>query len=207
MRRGSAAFRRGLEEAGFVEGRNVAIEYRWAEGRYDRLPASAADLVGRQVSVITAVTTPAAVAAKAATQTIPIVFEMGTDPVEVGLVASLNRPGGNLTGCKLMHVELTPKRLELLSELVPQARLFSLLVKPDNPETERIVRDTQEAARAKGVQLPDPEGQRRRRNRRRFRVPRRSERRCAIGRHRSVLLQPAKAARRAGSTRCRSGDL
>ena len=147
-----AAFRRGLEEAGFVEGRNVAIEYRWAEGRYDRLPALAADFVGRRVSVITAVTTPAAVAAKAATQTIPIVFEMGTDPVEVGLVASLNRPGGNLTGVSLLNVELAPKRLELLHELAP-APIIGLLINPNNRNADIISRDVAAAARTLGLTL------------------------------------------------------
>ena len=133
----------------------MAIEYRWAEGRYDRLPALAADLVGRKVDVIVASGgAAAALAAKNATSTIPIVFIGVGDPVAVGLVASLARPGGNLTGVSILAVELMPKRLELLSELVPQARVIALLVNPNNPNAERIMRDMQEAARAKGVQLP-----------------------------------------------------
>jgi ABC-type uncharacterized transport system substrate-binding protein len=149
-----AAFLRGLSETGYVEGQNVAIEYRWAEGRYDRLPALAADLVGSKVDVIvTSGGTPAALAVKNATSTIPVVFETGVDPVETGLVASFARPGGNLTGVTILTAELNPKRLELLSELVPEARVIALLVNPNNPRTERIIRDVQEAARAKGVQL------------------------------------------------------
>jgi putative ABC transport system substrate-binding protein len=148
-----AAFREGLGEAGYVEGQNVAIEYRWAEGSYDRLPALAADLVGRQVDVIAADAIPAARAAKNATTTTPIVFEVGIDPVEFGLVAGFARPGGNLTGVGFLTVELMPKRLELLSELVPQAGAFVLLVNPTNENAEHVVRDGQDAARAKGVQL------------------------------------------------------
>ncbi len=149
-----AAFRQGLSETGYIEGQNVAIEYRGAEGHYDRLPALAADLVGRKVDVIVAVGgTPAARAAKNATSTIPIVFRTG-DPVADGLVASLARPGGNLTGFGMLLGDLTPKRLELLSELVPQARMIALLVNPNNPANERIIRDMEEAARTKGVQLP-----------------------------------------------------
>jgi putative tryptophan/tyrosine transport system substrate-binding protein len=146
------AFHQGLSETGYVEGQNVAIEYRWAEGRYDRPPALAADLVGRGVDVIVASGTPPALAAKTATSTIPIVFGVG-DPIEIGLVASLARPGGNLTGISLMSTELMPKRLELVSELVPQAAVIALLVNPNNPIAERTMRDVQEAARAKSVQL------------------------------------------------------
>ena len=150
----ATAFHQGLSQTGYVEGQNLAIEYRWAEGHYDRLPALAADLVARKVDLIAAFGgIPAALAAKSATSTIPIVFSVG-DPVDLGLVASLARPGGNLTGVSTMAPELSPKRLELLSELVPQARVVALLVNPNNSNTERIIGDMQEAARAKGVQLP-----------------------------------------------------
>ena len=142
------AFRQGLAETGYVEGQNVAIEYRWAEGSYDRLPALAADLVGRKVDVIaTSGGPPSALAAKNATSTIPIVFASVSDPVELGLVASLARPGGNLTGVSTMFAELNPKRLELLSELVPEARVIALLVNPSNGNAERIIGDVREAAR------------------------------------------------------------
>jgi putative ABC transport system substrate-binding protein len=150
-----AAFREGLSETGYVEGQNLTIEYRWAEESNDRLPTLAADLVDRKVDLIaTSGGFPAILAAKSATATIPIVFASGADPVATGLVASLARPGGNLTGVSFLLVELHPKRLELLSELVPQARVIALLVNPNNPNAERIMRDVQEAARAKGVQLP-----------------------------------------------------
>jgi putative ABC transport system substrate-binding protein len=150
-----AAFRQELSETGYVEGQNLAIEYHWAEGRYDRLPALAADLVGRKVDVILSTGgLPSALAAKSATSTIPIIFNVGVDPVEFGLVARLARPGGNLTGVSGITVELTPKRLELLSELVPRARVIALLVNPNNTAAEVTIRDMQEAARAKGVQLP-----------------------------------------------------
>jgi len=148
-----AAFRQGLSDAGYVEGQNVAIEYRWAEGRYDRLPALAAELVGRKVDVIVASGVPAARAAKNATTTIPIVFHMGDDPVAAGLVASLARPDGNLTGTSLLNVELIGKRFELLSELVPQAGVIAVLVNPNGPQTERVTRNAQEAARTTGRQL------------------------------------------------------
>jgi putative tryptophan/tyrosine transport system substrate-binding protein len=148
-----AAFRQGLSDTGYVEGQNVAIEYRGAEGHYDRLPALAADLVVHKVDVIAAASVPSARAAKTATSTIPIVFAIGTDPVGDGLVASLARPGGNLTGVTFMMTELMPKRLELLSELAPQVGVIALFVNPNNPNAERTIRDVQEAARAKGVQL------------------------------------------------------
>jgi ABC-type uncharacterized transport system substrate-binding protein len=150
---GATAFRRGLSETGYVEGQNVAIEYRWAEGSFDRLPALAADLVSRKVDVIAAGGGVSALAAKSATSTIPIVFAVGRDPVEFGLVASLARPGGNLTGFSDLLIELTPKRLELLSELVPQVGAIAVLVNPTNSNAERIMTDVQEAARAKGVRL------------------------------------------------------
>jgi putative ABC transport system substrate-binding protein len=148
-----SAFRRGLSESGYVEGQNVAIEFRWAEGRYDRLPALAADLVARKVEVIATGGNPPTLAAKSATSTIPIVFLTGADPVGEGLIASLARPAGNLTGVSILTVELMPKRLELLTELNPQAKVIALLVNPDNPNADRIMREVQEAARAKEVQL------------------------------------------------------
>jgi putative tryptophan/tyrosine transport system substrate-binding protein len=149
------AFRQGLSETGYVEGKNVAIEYRWAENQYDRFPALLADLVRREVTVIVAVTgTPPVLAAKAATTTIPIVFVTAGDPVALGLVASLNRPGGNLTGVATLTVELGPKQLEMLHELVPTATIIALLVNPTNPtNAETLSRDLQAAARTLGLQL------------------------------------------------------
>jgi putative ABC transport system substrate-binding protein len=149
-----AAFHQGLGESGYVEGQNVAIEYRWAEGSYDRLPGLAGDLAGRKVDLIVAGGgSVVALAAKAATSTIPIVFISGDDAVAAGLVASLARPGGNLTGVSFLVVDLTAKLLELLSELVPRANVIALLVNPTNPLTERLTKVAQEAARAKGVQI------------------------------------------------------
>jgi ABC-type uncharacterized transport system substrate-binding protein len=148
-----AAFRQGLRDTGYIEGQNVAIEYHWAEGRPDRLPALATDLVSRKVDVIvTSGGTGPAQAAKNATAAIPIVFT-GGDPVAAGLIASLARPGGNLTGMTFMGGELMPKQLELLSELVPQARAIAILVNPNDPLAERFIAEIEEAARAKGLLL------------------------------------------------------
>jgi putative tryptophan/tyrosine transport system substrate-binding protein len=150
----AAAFRQGLKEVGYIEDRNVVIEYRWAEGQYDRLPALVADLVRRQVAVIVAGGGPSAPVAKAATTTIPIVFlSGGIDPVKSGLVASLNRPGGNLTGVSILNVELGPKKLELLHELIPTATIIALLINPANPNAETQSRDLQAAARTLGLRL------------------------------------------------------
>ena len=148
-----AAFLRGLEEVGYIEGQNVAIEYRWAEGRFEQLPALAADLVGRKVDVIAADAVTSTRAAKDATPTIPVVFISGSDPVERGLVASFARPGGNLTGVAMMVAELAPKRFELLSEMVPQASVIALLVNPNNVQTDGVIKGVREAAHAKAVQL------------------------------------------------------
>jgi len=149
-----AAFHQGLSETGYVQGQNVAIEYRWAEGEYARLPALAADLVVRNVDVIAAGSAPWALAAKSATSTIPIVFTSGGDPVTAGLVDSLARPGGNATGVSILNAELLPKRIELLSKLVPQAKVIAVLVNPNNSTAGQMVRDVEAAARAKQVQLP-----------------------------------------------------
>jgi putative ABC transport system substrate-binding protein len=155
-----AAFHQGLGETGYVEGQNLAVEYRWADGHFDRLAALAADLVGRKVDLIVASGggNPAARAAKNATSTIPVVFSSGGDPVAIGLVASLARPGGNLTGVSILTDELMPKRFELLFELVPQATMIALLVNPDYAGTDAIIRSVQETARMKGVQLPISNG-------------------------------------------------
>ena len=149
-----AAFLQGLADVGYVEGRNVAIEYRWAEGQNDRLAALAADLVRRQVAVIAATSAPAALAAKMATTTIPIVFETAADPVKLGLVTSLSRPGGNVTGVTRLNVAIAPKRLELLHELIPTARVIALLVDPNNVAiAETNISDAQATARSLGLEL------------------------------------------------------
>jgi putative ABC transport system substrate-binding protein len=149
-----AAFRKGLSETGYVEGQSVAIEYRWAHDQYDRLPELAADLVRRRVAVIATLgATAGTLAAKAATSTIPHVFGTGADPVQLGLVASLNRPGGNATGFSAMFVELGAKRLGLLHELLPAATRFALVVNPNNPSTGLVTRDVQTAASTIGRQV------------------------------------------------------
>ncbi|MFZ1007802.1 MAG: ABC transporter substrate-binding protein [Candidatus Sulfotelmatobacter sp.] len=147
-----AAFRQGLSEADYVEGKNVAIEYRWAEGRYDRLPAMASDLVRRQVAVIAA-NSPGAVAAKALTKTIPIVFSTGTDPIASGFVDSLNRPGGNLTGVYFFSADMEAKRMGLLHELVPAATTVAVLLNPTYPNFDVQTKEVQEAARMLGLQI------------------------------------------------------
>jgi len=149
-----AALRQGLKDVGYVEGQTVTIEYRGAEGHYDRFPALVADFVRRQVSVLATGSTPAAQAAKATTTTVPIVFTLAADPVQLHLVASLNRPGGNLTGVTVLGGEIGPKRLELLHELIPTTQVMALLINPTNPGlTETISRDAQAAARVLGLQL------------------------------------------------------
>jgi putative tryptophan/tyrosine transport system substrate-binding protein len=152
LRDADAAFHRGLKETGFIEGQNVAVEYRWAEGQYDRLPALAAELVQRQVAVIVAFAPPAALAAKAATSTIPIVFNTGTDPLKLGLVSSLNRPSGNITGVTFISTGLEPKWLELLHEMVPSATTIGVLVNPNFPEVETQLKDISTGAHAIGLQ-------------------------------------------------------
>jgi putative ABC transport system substrate-binding protein len=148
-----AAFHQGLGQVGHIEGRNVAVEYRWAEGQYDRLPAMAADLIQRQVAVLVAFTTPAALVAKAATSTIPIVFTSIANPVQVGLVASLSRPAGNVTGATYLSLEVGPKLLELMREAVPAATKVALLINPTNPNAEAQVGNLNAAARTLGLEL------------------------------------------------------
>ena len=149
-----AAFRQGLSETGYVENRNVAIEFRWAESQHNRLPALAAELAARQVTVIVAPGgAPAALAAKSATTTIPIVFEMGADPIATGLVQTLNRPGGNITGVTSLNVQVTPKRLEILHEAVPVASVIAILLNPTSPTAKSQLRNLQTAADALGVRL------------------------------------------------------
>ena len=147
------AFRQGLKEAGFVEGRNVAIEYRWASGLYDQMQMFASDLVQRKVDIIVAIGPPSLRAASAATSTIPVVFVVGSDPVRDGLVASMSRPDRNLTGITFLAVDLTPKRLELVAELTPHTKVIGLLTNPANAAEERVVTDAQAAAKTAGLQV------------------------------------------------------
>jgi putative tryptophan/tyrosine transport system substrate-binding protein len=149
-----AAWRKGLAEAGFIEGRNVQVEYRWADGQYERLPGLAEDLIGRKVVMLAAFSTPAALAVKAATGSIPIVFTIITDPVRAGLVSNLSRPGGNITGISYLNVEVGPKLLEIMHEAVPAAKTIALLVNPANPGTATVERNMQAAADKLGVTLP-----------------------------------------------------
>jgi len=148
-----AGFKEGLAETGYVDGSNVAIEYRWGSGQYDRLPALAAELVRQRVTVITALTPSGALAAKQATTSIPIVFLLGSDPVKLGLVESLNRPGGNITGATFLNNVLDAKRLDLLHRLVPGAKLIAMLLNPKNPNAESETKDTQAAAQTLGLEI------------------------------------------------------
>jgi len=148
-----SAFLKGLSQIGYIEDQNIKIEYRWARGDVNRLPALAADLVDRKVAVIAATGTPAALAAKAATSTVPIVFETGSDPIQLGLIASLNRPGANVTGITQLAVEVAPKRLEVLHELVPAAKIIALFVDPTDPVSEKTRQGVQAAAQRLGLEL------------------------------------------------------
>jgi putative tryptophan/tyrosine transport system substrate-binding protein len=150
---GTSEFLQGIREKGYVEGDNLQVEYRWAEGRYDRLPAMASDLVARKVDLIAAFGPPPARAAKNATSAIPIVFEVGNDAVEAGLVASLPPPGGNATGFSILFTQLTPKRVDLLCEFIPQARRIALLINPASPTADPSIRGAEEGVRSRGVQL------------------------------------------------------
>jgi ABC-type uncharacterized transport system substrate-binding protein len=198
----AVAFRRGLGEAGYLESRNVAVEYRFAENQQDRLPALAADLIARKVAVIAATGGGNSIlAAKAATTTIPIVFTFGGDPVGAGFVASLNRPGGNITGVSFFGTMLSGKGLGQLQELVPNAALVALLVNPKLPESARTISDTQEAARTLGQQLLVLNASTPSEINTAFATFAATARRRASCRWRSVLYQPSPADCRAGDTR------
>jgi putative tryptophan/tyrosine transport system substrate-binding protein len=202
-----AAFRQGLKEAGYVDGQNATIEYRWAEGHYDRLPALAADLIQRKVTVIAATTSPAARAAKTATSTVPIVFTTGDDPIKLGLVASLNRPGGNVTGVTNLIVELGSKQLGLLRELAPGTTAIAVLMNPNFPGTERQLRDVQAAARVLGLQLIVLTASTEREMETAFATVAKKKPRCARCRRRSVLLGAPRSHRRTRGAPCDSGNI
>jgi putative tryptophan/tyrosine transport system substrate-binding protein len=202
------AFHQGLSEAGYLTGQNVTAEYRWAEGRYDRLPALAAELVDRQVDLIVASSDlPAARAAKSATSTIPIVFTGVSNPVGDGLVASLGRPGGNVTGFSILVGELVPKRIEPISELVPQAKVIALLLNPNNSDTDRIISGVGEAARAKRVELPVLKAGTENEIETAFASLVAATRLRARRPGRSVLWQPGRKTRGPGRPLCHSGDI
>src|SRR6266550_1462939 len=189
-----AAFRKALNETGYVEGQNVMVEYHWLEGQYNRVPSLVADLVHRRVAVIATVgTTPAALAAKAATTTIPIVFGVAEDPVKLGLVTSLARPGGNATGINLLSAEVVAKRLGLLHDVVPKAVRIAVLVNPANSWTaEATLRDVPDAARAMGLQIQVLKASTRSEIEAAFGHPRARPGRCSLRRPRRVLHQPAR---------------
>ena len=204
-----AAFRKGLNETGYVEGQNVAIEYHWLEGHYDRLPALMADLVRRRVAVIASLgSSPAVLAAKAATTTIPIVFGVGGGPVQLGLVASLARPGGNATGINFFNTEVVAKRLQLLHDLVPNAVRVAVLVNPANASTaESNLREIQEAAPTLGLQIQILNASHDRRDRRGLCYPCARATRCPLRHWRRILRQPPRAIYHPGSARKHSCGL
>jgi len=203
-----AAFREGLGAAGYVEAQNVGIEFRWAEGQYDRLPAMAASLVSQQVALIIAAGGDiSALAAKAATSTIPIVFTGSDSPVKVGLVVSLSRPGGNVTGFSLFTSELEAKKLVLLRDMLPKAPLIAMLVNPTNPSAETDIEDVQKAAAAVGQRILLLKAQQRTEHRHGFRGPRPTAGGRTARRPRPIFLEPARTVRRSGGAPQDSGDL
>ena len=203
----ASAFHKGLSESGLVEGKNVAFDARWANGQFDRLPGLAADLVARRPAVIATQTLPGALAAKGATDAIPIVFVIGENPVEVGLVASFNRPGGNVTGMTNFMNVLGAKRLELASETAPKAAVLALLVNPNNPNAEADTGELKMAADALGRRLHVLTARTDDEMSKRLRRCGRTERRCAVHQYRSFLLRPARTDCCTGGSTCRSHDL
>src|SRR5262249_16524164 len=201
-----ATFRQGLSEIGYVEGRNVAIDYRWAEGHYDRLPVLAADLIRLQVAVL-ACNTPATIAAKAATTTIPIVFSSGGDPIRLGLVSSLNKPGGNVTGVSFFSAALEANRLGILREVVPSAAMFAAILNPEFPDSEAQSKEVQDAARTLGVQVQILRASSERELDMAFAKVTELQARGTPGWRRPVSLQSARLHRRCSGPQRRSGDL